>query len=138
MISLKKLRDYEGFEFDVMKRVIENLFCLIADNKLNLNSIHFRKICTQIRMFLNSQKVKYISDKGRKIVEITPKEYEYYSDLSKNEKAMRGVFGLKQTAERYPDKIEFPQTEKTDKFSHLTNIFNYNVPSQNNNLGFSA
>ena len=115
--SIKILRQYEKFEYKDQSHVIENFINLIAEQKLQLDSISFRKICTQIRLFISKESSNFISDKGQKItfsfpekdVNITTKEYELYSKYKDKEEIMRTIFGIPEdnTQNIYPDRINF-------------------------------
>ena len=72
--ALKNVRAYDGFEYEDQKNVVENLINLLAEEKISLDSINSGKICSQIRLFLNKEKIKYISKKGQKIVFSFPRE----------------------------------------------------------------
>ena len=122
--SIKKLREYPSFEYEDQKFVIENFIDLIAEDKINLDSINFKKLCTQIRMFLDVEKVKYISTKGQKIIfsmnemdiHITPQEYEFYSKFKNNRDAIRAILGVEtENNKEYPEKITFEEDTKKEK-----------------------
>jgi len=120
--ALNNLRNYEHFEYEDEKHIIENMINLIAEDKLPLDSINFRKICTQLRLFTSSEKVNYISKKGQKItfsfperdLNITGKEYEYYSNFKDREDVIRMILGINEQGGdvNYPEKINFDQKNK--------------------------
>ena len=59
-MALNNLRNYDNFEYEDEKHIIENLINLIAENKLPLDSINFRKICTQLRLLTPNEKINYL------------------------------------------------------------------------------
>jgi len=143
--ALKILRQYEKFEYSDQRHVIENLVNLIANEKLSLDSINFRKICTQIRIFLEKENSSYISNKGQKItfsfpesdINITTKEYELYSKYKDKEEIIRTIMGVPEESPLsvYPEIINFEPKklkERQDvKMSNLQNNF-VNASSKQN------
>jgi len=120
--ALNNLRNYENFEYEDEKHIIENMINLIAEDKLPLDSINFRKICTQLRLFTSQEKINYISKKGQKItfsfperdLNITAKEYEYYSNFKDREDVIRMILGISEQGGdiNYPEKINFDQKNR--------------------------
>jgi hypothetical protein len=74
-IALKRVRNYDGFEYTDQKHLLENLVNCIAEDKLKINSLMYRKICSVVRMLLKKEKIKYIS-KTESIVTISFPEQE--------------------------------------------------------------
>ena len=140
--SLKILRQYEKFEYDDQMHVLENFINLIAEEKLNLDSIHFRKICTQIRIFLSKESSNYIAKKGQKItfsfpekdVNITTKEYELYSKYKDKEDVIRTVLGINEEPNQniYPERINFEA--KKGNCNENQEIYNRNISSISRNV----
>lgn len=140
--SLKILRQYEKFEYDDQMHVIENFINLIAEEKLNLDSIHFRKICTQIRIFLSKESCNYIANKGQKItfsfpekdVNITTKEYELYSKYKDKEDVIRTILGINEEPNQniYPERINF-EAKKVNCYENLEKE-NKNISSITGNI----
>jgi hypothetical protein len=107
--TLRRLHNINNCEYSDQKNVLENLINSIADNKLPFDSINFKKICTQIRLFLPKEKIKYINKKGSQItiqfpqreVKITKKEYEtYHKYINKND-VLRQIFGMEKSVSLY-------------------------------------
>jgi len=100
--ALNNLREYEGFEYEDEKHVVENMINLLAEGKLPMNSINFRKICTQLRLFIKD--TNYVNKSGQKItfsfperdLNITSKEYDYYSEYKDREEVIRMILGIKE------------------------------------------
>ena len=123
-LALKNLRKYEKFEYDDQKQVIENFINLIAEEKIKPDSINFRKICTQIRLFLEKNKSNYISKSIQKItfsfpekdVNITTNEYESYSNYKDREDIIRTILGVGEDFNNitYPKVINFEPKKLLD------------------------
>jgi hypothetical protein len=100
--SLKKVRNFNEFEFDDQKHLIENIINFIADDKLKLDSIQYKKICSILRNIIPKEKIKYISKKDSKITisfpetecYITHKEYSKIGKYKDSEDVLRAVLGL--------------------------------------------
>lgn len=111
--ALKRVRNHEDFEFADQKHLIENLINLIAEDKLKLDSLGYRRICSQIRMLLNKDQVKYVSKKNSKVtvtfpeteVYITKTEYNKLKKYKDKEEILRAILGV------------YDQDEKTIKIS---------------------
>ena len=103
---------------------------LIADNKLPFDSINFKKICTQIRIFLPNDKIKYINKKGSQItiqlperdLKISKTEYDYYQNYINNNFILRRNFGLEK---------ENLSGENVNNFSNLQLIPIITMPMMN-------
>jgi len=108
--TLRRLHSAKKLEYCDQKSSLENLVNLIADNKLPFDSINFKKICTQIRLLLPKDRIKYISKKGSQItiqfpereVKITKKEYDYYQGYINNNEILRKTFGLSPLKQKEP------------------------------------
>jgi len=107
---------YEHFEFSDQRYLIDNLIDVIANDKIQFDSLSFRKICTQVRVLLEEKKINYLPTEGQQItfsfaekeVKISPKEFEHYSKFKNNENVMRAVLGVESKAQmEYPRKISF-------------------------------
>lgn len=152
--ALKCVRQYEKFDYNDQKHVIENFIKLIAEEKISLDSINFTKICTQIRIFLSKESSKYIANKGQKItfsfpekdINITAKEYELYSKYKDREDIIRTIVGIPEEAVQnsYPERIHFeprknftaennPQISKSNNNDANLNLNNFN-PNNLKNL----
>ncbi len=111
--AIKVLKSYPKHEFEDQKNLIPNLIDSISCGKLSPDSIHFKKICTQVRMVNNSD-IEFIDKNsnpinytfGDKEVVIGPTEYECYKEYQRNENVMRTIFGL-YVKKEYPDVIRF-------------------------------
>ena len=134
---INKLKNYEDFDYSDQKNFFESLINMIADEKLNLNSIHFKKICTQVRMFLSKDKINYIGRKGHKIsysfpnqeVSISSKEFDYYSKYNENENIIQKILGLNDKEDQI-SKNEYYLNQSNFVESTDHNI--HQVPSQKN------
>lgn len=149
--SLKMLRSCDKFDYDDQRHVIENLIKLIAEEKIQLDSINFRKICTQIRLFLSKEQSNYISKKGQKItfsfpekdINISTKEYELYSKYKDKEEVIRTIIGIPEESNQsiYPDRINFETKKEVFNFNDLNSNFinntHINKFSSNNQNGNS-
>jgi hypothetical protein len=100
--TLRRLHNGNNFEYSDQRNVLENMVNMIADNKLPFDSVNFKKICTQVRMYLPKEKIKYINKKGSQItiqfpereVKITKKEYDTYQNYINNNDVLRRIFGM--------------------------------------------
>jgi hypothetical protein len=133
--ALNNLRNYESHEYEDQKFILENLINLIADDRLSLDSIHFKKICTQVRLLLEEEKIRHTSSEEQKVVFsfpekdvcITSKEYELYSQFKDKEDVMRAILGIQAglfKKQPHPQKINF-------SFSNNINSINNSPNSQN-------
>jgi hypothetical protein len=130
--SIKILKENENAKFEDEKNLIENLLYIISDNKLSIESIHFKKICTIIRMFIEKEKIKYISEDGKAItysfkekdIIVTPQEYDYYLPFKNNEEALRNIFGLSMINKDYPNIINFSNNFPFNNNNNINNINN--------------
>jgi hypothetical protein len=113
--ALKVVKDHNEHHYEDEKNILENFIVLLAEERLSLNSIHFKKICSQIRMFLDKEKINFISKKGQKIIYsfkerdifITPQEYDQYKEFKNNERVIRTIMGINPLQGDYPEKIVF-------------------------------
>jgi len=137
--ALNNLRNYENFEYEDEKHIIENLINLIAEDKLPLDSINFRKICTQVRLFTPPEKVQYIDKTGQKItfsfpevdLQISPKEYDYYSNYKDKEDVIRMILGITENKEKRMIKAD--QTHNSVSHTNEREMDpNYALFNQNN------
>lgn len=147
--ALKLLRQYERFEYTDQKFVIENFINLIAEEKIQLDSINFTKICTQIRMFLDNESYAYIANKGQKItfsfpekdVDITAKEYELYSKYRDREDVIRTIIGVpeEEAVNIYPERINFvsKKLQEIKEINSSMNLKNNNNNDFNSNSNFN-
>lgn len=116
--AMNNLRNCQTHEYEDQIYLIENLTNLIAEDRLPLDSIHFKKICTQVRLLLEEEKVRHTSSLEQKVVfsfpekevSITSKEYDLYSQFKDKEDVMRAILGVQTGAfkkQSNPQKINF-------------------------------
>jgi len=111
--ALKRVRNHEDYEYADQKHLIENLINMIAEDKLKLDSLGYRRICSQIRMLLTKDQIKYISKNNSKVtvtfpeteVYITKTEYNKLKKYKDKEEILRAILGV------------YDQEEKTIKIS---------------------
>jgi len=123
-IALKKLKAHQGFEYKDQQLVIESLINLIAEDPEILNTINFKKICCQIRMFLPTNKVQFIGKRGNRIsysfpnqdVFISSKEFDYYSKYNTDSQIIQKILGVTIKEENAPTdkKVSFDQKSVLD------------------------
>jgi len=100
--SFRKLNSAKNLDYSDQKHVLETLVNVIADNKIPFDSINFKKLCTQVRLLLPKEKIKYINKKGSQItiqfpereVKVTKTEYNAYHDYINNNEILRKIFGI--------------------------------------------
>jgi hypothetical protein len=117
--ALKVIKNHNEHDYEDEKNVLENFIILLAEEKIMPDSIHFKKICSQIRLFLEKEKINFIAKKGQKIiysfkerdVYITPQEFEYYKEYKNNEKAIRAILGINSLQNDQTEKITFSHPE---------------------------
>jgi hypothetical protein len=127
--ALKKLRNYEEYEFDDQKHLIENIINVVADEKIKIGSLAYKKICSILRPLIPKDKIKYISKKDSKItisfpeteIYISNKEYSKIARFKDNEEILRAVLGT------------YDENEKTIKVTSeppqpLNNNISSNLP----------
>ena len=142
---LKKIRNFEEFEYDDQKHLIENIINLISEDKLKVDSLKYKKICSIIRMLIPKEKIKYISKKDSKItvafpeteVYITNKEYLKLAKYKDNEDIMRTALGVYDQTKEKVIKIttEEPCKNVNESIKYLCNLNNFNNnQSYNNNI----
>ena len=120
--ALKRAKNHEDFEFADEKHLIENLINLISEDKLKLDSLGYKRICSQIRMLLDKDQIKYISKKNTKVtvsfpesdVFITKTEFNYLKKYKDKEEILRAILGV------------YDQDEKTIKIS-IENLNEENI-----------
>jgi len=101
--AMGTLKNSQSIEFSHEKNLIENFIHMVAEKKLRPDSIQMKKICGQVRLFLNNQ-VNHISRTKPKAyikmndrqVPITQDEYNLYKKLGNNVEAFKVIFGLKE------------------------------------------
>lgn len=121
--ALKRIRNHDEFEFADQKLLIENVINLIAEGKLHLNSLGFKRICSQIRMLLNKEQIKYISKKNSKVtvsfpeteVYITKMEYNKLKKFKDKEEILRAILGVYDEDEKAV-KISIEPAEQVDQY----------------------
>lgn len=136
--ALRKVRDYEDFEYDDQKHLIENVINFVAEDKLKLDSLTYRRICSQIRLLMNKERVKYISKKQQKVtvsfpeteVNISNMEYAKIIKFKENEEVLRAVLGVYDQNEKAVKVI----TEEPKQEENKT----YNLNGELNNLLFNS
>jgi len=90
------------FEYNDQRYTLINLINLIADKTIHFESIQFKKICSQVRLFLPKDKIKYISKTNKqsslifkeKEAYISKIEYDFCAKYRNDEKIMRTIFGI--------------------------------------------
>ena len=108
--ALKKIRNSQDLEFSDEKNIIENIINLIAEGDLKINSLTFKRICSQIRLLLPSDKVKYIDKRAtEKIIKteekeilISEKEYNSLLRYKENSDLMQCLYGLETKLKEEP------------------------------------
>ena len=106
--ALKRVRNHEDFEYSDQKHLIENVINMIAEDKLKLDSLGYKRICSQIRMLLNKEQIKYVSKKNSKVtvsfpeteVYITKLEYNKLKKYKDKEEILRAILGVYDHDER--------------------------------------
>ena len=101
--TLKRIHSVNFENFDE-KHIIENLINLIAENKIPFDSINFKKICSQIRLFLPNDKIRYVNKKSfnytinfpEREIKISEIEYDFYRNYLNKYDVLRSIFGLKE------------------------------------------
>ena len=101
-LALERVKNYDNFEFSDQKFLIENIISLIAENILKFDSLGFKRICSQVRMLLGKEKIKYISKKESKVtisfpereVYITKTEFNKLKKYKDKEDILRGILGV--------------------------------------------
>jgi len=114
---------------------------LIAEQKLQFDTINFQKICTQIRLFISNEQSNYISKRGKKItfsfpekdINITSKEYELYSKYKDKEDIIRTIVGITEDLQNniYPERINFENKKSSQIFFQEGNIYSYQNSTNN-------
>jgi hypothetical protein len=130
--ALKKVRDNDDFEYSDQKHLIENLINLIADDQLKFDSLAYKRICTQVRMLLPKDRIKYISKKQSKVtisfpeteVNVSNKEYLKLAKFKDNEDILRAILGIEQPKERTIKIVH--EEPKADPSSSNNNIGKFN------------
>lgn len=131
--ALKKVRNYEEYEFDDQKHLIENIINLVADENMKIGSLAYKKICSILRPLIPKEKIKYISKKDSKItisfpeteIYISNKEYSKIARFKDNEEILRAVLGT------------YDENEKTIKVTseppqQINNNLSCNIPTRLN------
>lgn len=140
--SLRKIRNFEEFEYDDQKHLIENIINLISEENLKIESLQYKKLCSIIRMLLPKEKIKYISKKDSKItvafpeteVFITNKEYLKLAKYKDNEDIMRTALGV---YDQTKEKVIKITTEEPCKYVNESIKYLYNSSNFNNNQTYS-
>jgi hypothetical protein len=133
--ALRKVRNFDEFEFDDQKHLIENIINLVADDKLKIGSITYKKVCSILRPLIAKEKIKYISKKDSKItisfpeteVYISNKEYSKIARFKDNEEILRAVLGTYDENEKTIKVISEPPQETNNNLSN-------NLPTISNNI----
>jgi len=126
LLALKKIRATK-FEFAEDRMAIENLISLIASGRLRPESINYNIIATQVRAFLEEEKIKHLIKDPKiyinfpeKEVYITKKELDFYKKAGTDETVFRSILGFK--------KSEVPQQENKGMYDHvLASLMNKNM-----------
>jgi len=112
--TLRRLHSSNSFEYTDQAYALETLINLISGNKLPFDSLQFKMICSQIRLFLEKEKVRYVNKKGSQItiqfpereIKISKKEYDCFQTYINSNDVLRKIFGL--------EKVEQNQTIAQD------------------------
>jgi len=138
--AIMKMKTASNIDYSNEKNTIEQFVDLIAQNKISFNSINFKIICSQIRLFLSKDKIKHISKIHPKIfinlpekdIHITKQELSYYSKAGEDQDIFRTIFGIKQVSNQ--NSILSPHYEiNSGKLANLFNDLSSNIFKDNNN-----
>jgi len=101
IIALRKIKNTK-FEYSEDRQAIESLISLLASGKLRPDSINYNIIATQIRAFLDEDKIKHLIKDPKiyinfpeKEVYITKKELDFYKNAGADESIFRTILGFK-------------------------------------------
>ena len=102
IITMKKLQDSNNtLDYSEDRNALENLICLIGSGRIDFNSIHYKKICTQIRMFLKDGHIEHLKKNSNILVNLPEKnvyiskiELEFYKNAINDENIFRAILGL--------------------------------------------
>jgi hypothetical protein len=138
--ALRRLRNYEEFEFDDHKHLIENIINLIADDKLKPSSLAYRKICSLIRPLIPREKVKPLFKNDQNVtlkfpdteLLITSKEFAEISKYSENQDYIRTIYSLNENETSSENK--FPMVNDFTTNQSQTHDFSNITPQNNLNL----
>jgi len=141
IIALKKLRS-APFEFEEDRLAIENMINLIATGRLKPDSINYQIIATQIRAFLEEEKIKHLIKDPKiyinfpeKEVYITKKELEFYKNAGTDENVFRSILGFKKEENKgiYDNVLANMMNKNVmDADEFCNNLFNTDIASCNN------
>ena len=99
------------FEYSDQSLSIINLIKGIAEKRIDFESIQFKKICSQVRLFLPNDKIKYLSKTQKKSFLIFKEKESFISkieyDLSakylNDERIMRTILGISENGSKKKD-----------------------------------
>jgi len=143
ILALKKVKTAH-FEIEEDRNAIENLISLVASGKLRPDSINYNIISTQIRSFLEEQKIKHLIKEPKiyinfpeKEVYITKKELEFYKKAGTDENIYRSILGFRQEAQTNRgmyDQVLASLMNKNvmDADEFCNNLFNTDITNCNN------
>jgi len=143
MIALKKLRSFP-FEYDQDRLAVENLVNLISSGKLKPDSINYQIIATQVRAFLEEDKIRHLVKDPKiyinfpeKEVFITKKELEFYKNAGTDENVFRTILGFKKEYVQenkgiYDHVLARMMNKNVDADEFCNNLFNTDIANCNN------
>jgi len=127
ILALSKLKNKNNnLPFSGDRTLIEDLVNLVASKKMRFSTINFKKIASQIRLFLDEDKVFHISTKcdsifvdlPEKNAYITQKELKYYKDANADSNIFRTILGIK-----HQPNNEVCSKNSNNSISNLLNCF---------------
>jgi len=145
ILALKKIKS-ANFEIAEDKMVLENLISLLASGRLRPDSINYNIITTQIRAFLEEQKIKHLIKDPKiyinfpeKEVYITKKELDFYKKAGIDENIYRTILGFRQEVQANKGTGMYDQVlaslmnkNAMDADEFCNNLFNTDITNTNN------
>jgi len=144
ILALKKVKT-ANFEIEEDRMALENFISAIASGRLRPDSINYNIIATQIRAFLDEQKIKHLIKDPKiyinfqeKEVYITKKELEFYKRAGTDENIYRTILGFKHEAQQgnkgMYDQVLASLMNKNamDADEFCNNLFNTDITNLNN------
>jgi len=125
---------------------LENLISAIASGRLRPDAINYNIIATQIRAFLDEQKIKHLIKDPKiyinfpeKEVYITKKELDFYKQAGSDENIYRTILGFRREATPQGNKRMYDQVLASlmnknvmDADEFCNNLFNTDITNLNN------
>jgi len=146
ILALKKIKT-ANFDIEEDRMALENLISAVASGRLRPDSINYNIIATQIRSFLDEQKIKHLIKDPKiyinfaeKEVFITKKELEFYKRAGTDENIYRTILGFKHEAQQgnnnkgMYDQVLASLMNKNvvDADEFCNNLFNTDITNLNN------